>query len=245
MAGLFKAKLAAFSFHFVLTLVVALLCGALVYGVWYPGGIAEHIGGEGLFTLIMLVEVCVGPLLSLVVYNPKKSKGELVRDYGFIFVIQIAALSYGLYSVAQSRPVFSIFVKDRIEIVAAVELEGSDFSGGRSASYQSLSWLGPNRICVEFPESIEERNHLLFSAVAGKDIQLYPKYYRDCELGEVESVAYSGDQLLALAQEKGVEFDEPEGEFTWLPAVSRFGAVVEIYPQGNIDEAYYLGIDPF
>ncbi|STZ70291.1 Uncharacterised protein [Moraxella caprae] len=42
-------------------------------------------------TLVFLVDVVLGPLLSFLVYNPAKPKKEIISDFVIIGAVQIAA----------------------------------------------------------------------------------------------------------------------------------------------------------
>jgi hypothetical protein len=245
--ALLKQKFKAFGWHFLATVIVAILSGLLIFWVWYPDQLASYVGGTELYLLVLLVEVGVGPLMSLVIFNPAKPRTELVRDYCIVGLIQVSALVYGMYVVAESRPAFIVFVKDRLEVVTAIDLTLEDYEQATESRFSSASWLGPQRICIKRPETAEERNDMIFSAVGGKDIQLYPKYYRECRQGEVEERSYPGERIKLIAQAKGegIQAGFPEGEFTWLPVKHRFGAWVEVYPENDLSKGYFVDVNPF
>ena len=92
--------------------------------------------------------------------------------------LQIAALVYGVYVMFEARPVYTVFVKDRFEIVPAGQLDPADLAEG-PVEYRTLPLTGPRLLGVRFPDqsNSEEWNKLVFSGVAGKDIQNFPKYY--------------------------------------------------------------------
>ena len=69
------------------------------------------------------VDVVCGPLLTLVLFNPAKSRRELRLDLSLVAVIQLAALAYGLYSISLARPVIQAFETDRFAVVSAVEID--------------------------------------------------------------------------------------------------------------------------
>ena len=52
--------------------------------------------------MLLAIDVIVGPLLSLLVY--KEGKKTLKMDLSIIVLVQILAMSYGVYVIAQSRP---------------------------------------------------------------------------------------------------------------------------------------------
>jgi hypothetical protein len=246
-SSLLKQKLIAAVWHFLVTVVVAFLSGLLIFKVWYPGGLAAYVGGVELYKLVVLVELCLGPIMSLVIFNSAKPRLELFRDYLVVALIQLSALAYGLYVVAESRPAFVVFVKDRLEVVAAVELTAADYVGASGAPFDGAAWFGPRFICVEPPVDIKERNDLLFSAVGGRDIQYFPKYYRNCGVGEREGKTYPGNRLHQIIEglDQVGQFNLPEGEFTWLPVKHRFGAFVEVYPDNDFTQGYYVAVNPF
>ena len=246
---LLKAKIKAALIHGVVTFFVGIVSAYFVFIVWYPNDLAEYIGGVGLFSLIMGVELCLGPIMSLIIYNPKKDRNELVRDYIFIGSVQIAALIYGLFTTFESRPVYAVFVIDRIEIISAIELKNDDLTLA-AEKFRNLPKFGFQRICVERPTDEKERSDILMSAVTtNRDIELMPKYYRECGGDEVLNAALAGEILVSKLKASGSTESlagvSEMGDFKWLPVKSRFGAWIEIYPNGKLDDARYLNIDPF
>jgi hypothetical protein len=105
--------------HLLCSLLIAALAGGLVFGLWYPFPYRELSGGRELFLLIIAVDVVCGPLLTLVLFNPTKPRGELWRDLGLVALIQLGALGYGLWTVWQARPLFLVQEVDRFKVVAA------------------------------------------------------------------------------------------------------------------------------
>ena len=81
MHTLVKAKLYAMLVHGFLTLIVALLTAFLVYRLWYPAPFAQLTGGTDLFLLVLGVEAVLGPVMSLVIFNPVKVRKEMVRRH--------------------------------------------------------------------------------------------------------------------------------------------------------------------
>ncbi|WP_156836557.1 hypothetical protein [Marinobacter daepoensis] len=238
-------KLKASALHGVFTLFVSLVTGFLVFVLWFPEPFSEMLGGTEIYTLIVIVEIVLGPVVSFVIYSPNKKRSELFRDYACIVIFQIGILAYGLYAVFVSRPVYMVFVKDRIEVVSATELEEVDLALA-SREFRELPVWGPELVCVSFPEDPKERSDLLMSAVAGKDIQLLPSYYRHCEEGEVLSGAYDKGEFSSLT---GLSVNVvPEKvrllEYYWLPVVTRFGSWIVFYDGGDSD-AVYLNQNPF
>ncbi len=118
-----REKFLAFAIHFVVTAAFGACAAALIFLVWFPHPFATMIGGTELFLLVVGCDLALGPLLSLVVYSSRKSRGKLVFDYVVIGVLQLAAMLYGVYIVAGTRPVYVAFSMDRFEIVTARDIE--------------------------------------------------------------------------------------------------------------------------
>lgn len=120
-----KAASSAALKHLLISLAVAAAVAWLVFALWYPAPFWQLAGGQELFLLIISIDVVCGPLLTLIVYNPRKPRAELVRDLGLVVLIQLAALGYGLSSLWQARPLYLAFEGDRFRVVSAPDvLEG-------------------------------------------------------------------------------------------------------------------------
>ena len=108
--------------HFVFSAILAAACAALVYLLWYPGPLGSMSGVSDLFVLMLGVDVVLGPLVTLVVFNSRKPRAELVRDLALVVVVQLGALGFGMWTVFAGRPVHGVFEYDRIRVVHANEI---------------------------------------------------------------------------------------------------------------------------
>lgn len=147
------AVIAAFK-HLLICLLVAAVVAALVFGLWYPSPYGELSGGQGLFWLIVAVDVVCGPLLTLVIYNPKKPRAELVRDIGLVVLIQLAALGYGLHSLMQARPVWLAYEKDLFRVVSLPDLMPGTLEQA-PPDLQALSLVGPKPLGVRLAQGTD------------------------------------------------------------------------------------------
>ena len=119
----FQARLTAAALHLLICAAVAALTALLVFGIWFPYPYREVAGGRDLFLLILGVDVVCGPILTLVLFNPRKPRKELVRDLTLVALIQLVALAYGIHAVMQARPVLLAFEADRFRSVSVVEID--------------------------------------------------------------------------------------------------------------------------
>src|SRR5512135_2529347 len=161
----------AAAIHLALSALIAATAFGLIIALWYPGAYFEAMGGRELLIILVSVDVCIGPLLTLVVFNPAKK--ELRRDLAIIAAIQLAALAYGAWVTFGARPVYLVFAKDHFDVVAANELDPADLDQARP-EYRSLSLTGPRMIGVRMPDDPTERQAVMAGLLVGKDLQNFP-----------------------------------------------------------------------
>lgn len=101
---LLVAKLKAGLVHFFISLSIFGMVLAWVWFVAYPDVYFSMAGAVQGLTLVFLVDVVLGPLLSFLVYNPKKSKKEIISDFAIIGLVQVGALLYGVNTLYQEHP---------------------------------------------------------------------------------------------------------------------------------------------
>ena len=75
--------------HLCISLTIALLAAALVGGVWYPYPYREISGSRELFLIVVAVDVILGPLITLTVFNRTKPWPELRSDLAIVALIQL------------------------------------------------------------------------------------------------------------------------------------------------------------
>ena len=247
-----REKFRAFGIHFATTLFVAALAAALIFFVWYPPPFATMVGGLKLFTLITGIDLALGPLCSLVVYNSRKSRRALVFDYTVIGLIQISALVYGVYSVSQNRPVFVAFVKDRIEVIAAGEIAEQDWQEAKGTKYASPPWRGP--VLVGTYVSRKDWNDALDGGLLGRDVSVRPKFYVRYEqisdgikrklkpLEKLERRDRESAQLIGAALS---ELGRPAEDFGWVPVKHTKGFWTALMDRETGYPVKYLPVDPY
>lgn len=140
--------------HLLASVAVALACAALVFGLWYPHPYSELVGGRELFFIVISADVVSGPLLTLVVFDPRKPRRELVRDIGVVVVLQLAALGYGLWSVLEARPVFLAFEGDRFRVVRVPDIDRSELVNA-PPELRRLSLTGPKLVAARLAKSTD------------------------------------------------------------------------------------------
>lgn len=102
-----SGKLRAFLIHLSASAAVVSSIGALMLLLWFPQPWFMHDGGWTVFRLILLVDVVLGPLLTLIVF--RRGKSGLRRDLTVIVAVQLGALAFGATTMYQYRPAFVVY----------------------------------------------------------------------------------------------------------------------------------------
>ncbi len=181
-----RFRLQAFGLHLsgsaaALTIVLGTLwLGWYRWPGWYLAS-ALHIVG-----LVVVVDLVLGPTLTLIVANPGKPRAELARDISIIVAVQLIALVYGGVTLWGGRPLYYTFSVDRLELVQASDLKADDINVARRENPQLAPWWysRPRWIWAPLPENPEEAQKIVTGAVfGGTDVIEMPRYFRPWEQG--------------------------------------------------------------
>ena len=142
-----KDRLRASSIHLGISLALAGLVATLVFGLWYPYPYREISGGRDLFLLLVAVDVVMGPLITLMIFNRAKPRRELMLDLTVVGLLQLAALGYGLWTVAAARPVHLVFEYQRMAVVSAAEVDPAALAQAAPA-LRALPLTGPTLLSL-------------------------------------------------------------------------------------------------
>ena len=189
-ADSFKAA----AIHLCLSLLIVGTLALLIFKIWYLMPLATATGALIIFAMVFVVDLIIGPLLTLVVY--KKNKKSLLFDLTVIVVIQIAALSYGVYSLSQARPVWLTFYGNRFEIVRLNDIEES-YLENVPEQYSYFSFVGPKWVAAKPIGNEQEIEELEFGNRLGAKIAHQPALYYPIEQAyiEIKNKAYSLSKL--------------------------------------------------
>ena len=107
----------AFCLHLTLSLLVF---STLVYAMlawWFPGDLFALDGGWQGLKLVAMVDLVLGPALTLLLYRP--GKPGLALDLALIATVQVAALGYGFVATHQQRTVAVVFADGAFNTLSA------------------------------------------------------------------------------------------------------------------------------
>ncbi|MBB6558024.1 hypothetical protein HNP48_000688 [Acidovorax soli] len=248
--------------HFLVSLLVALAVAGLVFFVWFPGQIKDLAGGQKLFWTLVGVDVVCGPLLTLILYRPEKTRLALGIDLGLIAAIQLCALGYGLHTLAQARPLAFVFEVDRFRAVSYVDIQENDL-------IHVPDWFMPwslneaRTVGLRPVSSSAERFDNINDSMQGIEAGQRPKRWQDYQLS-IQQVFARAQPLTALykkypqrqqmigdavgaALNNAKAGDTNDGNsLVWLPLVSRHSLdwIVLLDPKSARIRAY-IPLDGF
>lgn len=102
---LFPAKLRAALIHAGISTIIFMVFLYLILVEWYPPPFFTTDGGWNGVVIMVLVDIVLGPTLTFIIFNPRKSRKEIFFDLSMIALIQFGALAWGGYTVYSQRPV--------------------------------------------------------------------------------------------------------------------------------------------
>lgn len=169
------SRLKAFLVHLLISTCIAAAVIGVVFFVWYPAPLHTAAGVTQIFLLLLAVDVVLGSLLTLIVY--KVGKKTLIMDLTVIALLQLSALGYGLWTVAEGRPAWLVFGGNRFELVRIPDIDQRNI--GTHYLYSSPAWTGPQWVGAANPIDLNARNDIVFESVnGGFDIYQRPNLYR-------------------------------------------------------------------
>jgi hypothetical protein len=182
-----RFRLTAFGLHLLGSAIALTLVLGTLYLGWYrwPGWYLSsvlHVVG-----ILVLVDLVLGPTLTLIVANASKPRRLLARDIAMIVTVQLAALVYGSVTLWSGRPLYYTFSVNRLEFVQASDIDKNEIA---LALHQNPSlaphWYSrPRWVWAPLPGDPDEAMHIVNDASfgSGKDIIDMPRYFKPWEQG--------------------------------------------------------------
>src|SRR5271170_7421897 len=149
-----RFRLTAFGLHLLgSACALSLVLGGLYLG-WYhwPGWYLTAV--TQILIIVGLVDLGLGPTLTLIIANPKKPRHVLARDIAIIAAVQLAALIYGATTLWHGRPLYYTFSANRLETVQASDLENEEIALARqqNPSFAPHWYSLPRWVWAPLPE---------------------------------------------------------------------------------------------
>jgi hypothetical protein len=184
--------------HLCISALVAATIVAVMLLAWYPSPYFAAAGGGTLLTLLIGVDVVLGPLLTFVVYDPAKK--SLVYDLAAIAMLQIAALIYGVHVMASARPAFIVYLHGGFDVVSANDVVTDGMAQAQLPEFRSVPFTGPRLAASRVPVDPGLQLKISMEVMAGgPDLTAYPQFYIPYSTASRDAAA-SGKPLAALAR---------------------------------------------
>lgn len=242
----------ASAIHLAGSALIAATLVVLMLALWYPGPYFNAMGGRTLLLVLVGVDVVIGPLITLVIFDPKKK--SLRFDLSVIAALQLSALAFGGFVMFQARPVYNVFVVDRFEIVAANQVDANSLARA-APEFRSLPLTGPKVIATRSIDDPDQRLRITMNVLrGGSDVSALPEFYVPYR----DYAANAGARAAPLAELQGKRPAQAEsirnfvaasgrkpGDIGYLPmkARNRDAAVVVDVATGAI--LGFLPVDPW
>lgn len=231
----FRSRFRAAGIHFLISAVVVATVVAGALSFWFPGDLAWAAGLMSLVTILVSVDLILGPALTFLVFKPGKK--TLRFDLSVIAILQFSALVFGISSIYQARPVYLAFVVDRFETVSAADLESSMLAQA-DKRYQQLPTSGPQWVGVKLPTDPDEASALMMAEVLhGTGPELIPRYYTSYE----SIITHAIDRAKPLSALQ--QFNPNEAITAQLQSVSQDPAQLRFFPLVGRDRDLTVLVD--
>ncbi|MRD48610.1 pilus assembly protein [Caenimonas koreensis DSM 17982] len=246
-------RLRASGIHLGISLTIALVCAALVFAIWYPYPYREVSGGRELFLILVTVDVILGPLITLAVFNRAKPRRELTRDLAVVGILQVIALCYGLWTVWIARPVHLAFEIDRFRVVHGIEVP-TDLLDKTPAGIDALPLGGPTLVAVRPFRSSNESADATMAALQGIQIGARPDFWIPYASAkpQVLAAAHPVADLRRRFPARVADIDAAVAQtgrsadaLAWLPLTSRKLFWTALIDRNSAEIVGYIPLDPY
>jgi hypothetical protein len=248
-----KDRLQASGIHLGFSLLIAVLAALLVFALWYPYPYRDSSGGRELFLIVIAVDVILGPLITLAIFNRNKLRQELVRDLTTVCLIQLSALAYGLWTVCAARPVHVVFEVDRFRVIHAIEVP-EELMNQAPPTVRKLPLTGPTALAVRPFKDAREESDATMAALGGVSLSARPDLWQNYSEARQRVLAASKpiSELRQRFPQQTVLIDAavaglgvPNETLRYLPMVARNSFWTVLLDANTAEIRGYVQLDSF
>lgn len=213
------------------TVIFAVLAGLIVF-VWYPPPFFANDGGWQGIRIVVLVDMVLGPGLTLLVFKP--GKPGLKFDLSMIALAQTAALIWGVWAIYDQRPVLVTFADDTFYTMTRGQVAEA---GGQAPQVLAQATTLPAFAYVRLPANAQERIALSLAKMrAGVPMYMIGEHFEPMDASNLDGVlaasldvqqrAHKNPELQAALQ-KLLEREQTDAEsLAYLLLDGRYGASI-------------------
>ena len=172
-----KNRWTAFSIHLAISLLIFLVFLIVITQIWYPGALFTAAGGWQGIKIVAGVDLVLGPLLTLIIYNASKPIKELTRDLSIVAFIQLSCLTAGVYVVYTERPIAVVYAFDTFYTV-----KQADFidTSAEISLLEKIETPTPKIVYVKLPQGLSDAKDVvgIHQMLGDPPLQLRTDLYR-------------------------------------------------------------------
>lgn len=210
-------RIHAFALHLGFSAAIAGSFAAATYFVWYPAPLLDLQGGILIIALLLGVDTILGPALTLLIFNPRKPRKELLADLAVIVTVQLAAFTYGATIIYGERPAYVAFAHSQFFVVRGEEAVGQPPPSVMNAPRYGV--FGPRIVMAQIPEEQLRNGTALIASVTGDpSFALEAKNYRPFPIdpaavlreamNSTEVLSVAGTQITRTAARLGADLND-------------------------------------
>ena len=172
-----KEKVFASAINLVISTGILAFVVWLLFRAWYSNIYLEVSSGHELFLLLFAVNLCSGPLITLVIYNRAKPCSEMRMSLALVGLLQLVLMAYGSWIIAEARPVHLIFEYSRLVIVHAAEIDPLTLQQA-PLTLQKLPFNGPTLLSLRPFKNADEQLQSTMMALNGVPQSMQPALWQ-------------------------------------------------------------------
>ncbi|MCG8989099.1 pilus assembly protein [Delftia acidovorans] len=247
-----RDKIKASLVHLLVSIAIAGILATFLLTLWYPYPYREISGGRELLTIITIVDVVLGPLITLIVFNRNKSFKELFSDFCVIATIQISALSFGVWTAYSARPVYLAFEYHRLAVVHAADID-PEMIKQAPEEFRRLPLTGPALISLrplQGADALDSTMLALNGIPQSAQPNLWQEYSQEKPqiLREAKSIEQLKDKFpgkIELINKKIQQTGLSSEKILYLPLISRKNAWTALLDSSTATPVGFINIDSF
>ena len=235
-------RFGAFAIHLGISLIIFVIIGYLILFHWYPDFFFTSDGGWQGIRIVAFVDLVLGPVLTLVVFNRSKPASELRRDLSIIATIQFVCLTAGVWVVFSERPVAMVFSDGTFQSMTLDDYAAA----GQSAP--DLAGRAPYWVTVKLPENLEQEAQILREAMTKqRSLKTLVDYYVPFETSHIDPSRHGISQfeIERIGMEVFDEFLSSHGgelsDYRYLPFGTRYVPALMAFKL-ETGELFFLGL---
>jgi hypothetical protein len=247
---MFNSKFKAFLVHLAISATIVAVLVYVAMRIWFPMPYFVADGGWQGIRLVACVDAVLGPCLTLVVYNRRKSQRAMALDYAVIGLLQLGALGFGIWTVFSQRTVMVVLAEGTFY---SVDAETATRLGDRGAAVLSGASTRPTLALIDMPRDLEAQQELRRESLStGRPLYLFSELLVPLDAATspvLETYALDSGVMVADApprQRLLQGFLETQGgrekDFLFLPVICRYRNFVLVFARGSAVPHGWLNI---